>query len=94
VAAVKIRRRPGRPDGTVTTDQNEGSPLHVLSEEDGAWRITAGQNTLVLQRPCNDFTLSPKVQPFEPSQLMDQVMSPLSWPPKLFHACPTSVGFR
>ncbi|GGM71154.1 hypothetical protein GCM10011609_03530 [Lentzea pudingi] len=48
VAAVKIRQRPVRPDGTVITDQNEGSPLYIVSKEDGAWRIAAGQNTIVL----------------------------------------------
>ncbi|MCG8927898.1 SgcJ/EcaC family oxidoreductase [Lentzea sp. CC55] len=48
VAAVKIRQRPIRPDGTPLPDQNEGSPLYVLSKEDGEWRIAAGQNTIVL----------------------------------------------
>ncbi|WP_329792729.1 SgcJ/EcaC family oxidoreductase [Lentzea sp. DG1S-22] len=48
VAAVKIRQRPIRPDGTPLSGQNEGSPLHVLSEEDGEWRIAAGRNTIVL----------------------------------------------
>ncbi|MFD4669473.1 SgcJ/EcaC family oxidoreductase [Lentzea sp. NPDC058450] len=48
VAAVKIRQRPVRPDGTLITDENEGSPLYILSKEDGAWRIAAGQNTIVL----------------------------------------------
>lgn len=48
VAAVKIRQRPVKPDGSPITDQNEGSPLYVLSKEDDAWRIAAGQNTIVL----------------------------------------------
>ncbi|KOV82923.1 SgcJ/EcaC family oxidoreductase [Nocardia sp. NRRL S-836] len=48
VAAVKIRQRPVRPDGTPITGQNEGSPLYLLSKEDGEWRIAAGQNTIVL----------------------------------------------
>lgn len=48
VAAVKIRQRPIRPDGAPLPDQNEGSPLYVLSKEDGEWRIAAGQNTIVL----------------------------------------------
>ena len=48
VAAVKIRQRPIKPDGTPITDQNEGSPLYVQSKEDGEWRIVAGQNTVVL----------------------------------------------
>ena len=37
-------------------------------------------------RPCSDFTLSPKVQLFEPSQLIDQVIRPLR-PAEVFHAC-------
>ncbi|MFI6094512.1 SgcJ/EcaC family oxidoreductase [Lentzea sp. NPDC051213] len=48
VAAVKIRQRPVRLDGTPILDQNEGSPLYILSKEDGEWRIAAGQNTIVL----------------------------------------------
>lgn len=47
VAAVKIRQRPVRLDGT-PVDENEGSPLYVLSKEDGEWKIAAGQNTIVL----------------------------------------------
>ncbi|MFD4637460.1 SgcJ/EcaC family oxidoreductase [Lentzea sp. NPDC058436] len=48
VAAVKIRQRPVRPDGTLILDQNEGSPIYILSKEDEGWRIAAGQNTIVL----------------------------------------------
>lgn len=48
VAAVKIRQRPVKHDGTPITDQNEGSPLYILSKEDGEWKIAAGQNTVVL----------------------------------------------
>ena len=48
VAAVKIRQRPVRPDGTPLPNQNEGSPLYILSKEDEGWRIAAGQNTIVL----------------------------------------------
>jgi uncharacterized protein (TIGR02246 family) len=48
VAAVKIRQRPVKPDGTPDTEENEGSPLYVLSKEDGQWKIAAGQNTKVL----------------------------------------------
>lgn len=36
--------------------------------------------------------MSPKVQPFEPSQLIDQVMSPFSAPLKAFHDWPTRLG--
>ncbi|MFD9699703.1 SgcJ/EcaC family oxidoreductase [Lentzea sp. NPDC059081] len=48
VAAVKIRQRPVTPDGTALPEQNEGSPLYILSKEDGTWKIAAGQNTIVL----------------------------------------------
>lgn len=47
VAAVKVRQRRVAPDGSYL-DVAEGSPLYVLSREDGAWRIAAGQNTVVL----------------------------------------------
>ena len=47
VAAVKIRQRPVTPAGE-PLDQNEGSPLYILSKEHGDWRIAAGQNTIVL----------------------------------------------
>ncbi len=47
VAAVKIRQRPVTPAGE-PLDQNEGSPLYILSREDGEWRIAVGQNTIVL----------------------------------------------
>ncbi|MBB4889637.1 uncharacterized protein (TIGR02246 family) [Streptomyces netropsis] len=46
VAAVKVRQRyltgDGQPIG------NEGSPLYVMAKEDGQWRLTACQNTEVL----------------------------------------------
>lgn len=47
VAAVKIRQRRVTPEGSYL-DLAEGSPLYVLSKEDGSWRIAAGQNTVVL----------------------------------------------
>ena len=47
VAAVKIRQRRISPDGEYL-DVAEGSPLYVLSKEDGTWKIAAGQNTVVL----------------------------------------------
>jgi uncharacterized protein (TIGR02246 family) len=47
VAAVKIRQRRVSPDGEYL-DVAEGSPLYVLSKEDGGWLIAAGQNTVVL----------------------------------------------
>src|SRR5439155_1070423 len=46
------------------------------------------------QRPCRLRTLSPNVQPFEPSQLIDQVIRPFTAPPTLFHDCDTSDGVR
>ncbi|SDP33416.1 hypothetical protein [Lentzea jiangxiensis] len=45
---MKIRQRPIRSNGTPLPDQNERSPLYVLSKEDDEWRIAAGQNTIVL----------------------------------------------
>src|SRR5689334_12011380 len=47
VAAVKIRQRRVSPGGEYL-DVAEGSPLYVLSKEDGVWLIAAGQNTVVL----------------------------------------------
>lgn len=47
VAAVKIRQRRVSPEGEYL-DVAEGSPLYVLSKEDGEWLIAAGQNTVVL----------------------------------------------
>jgi len=44
------------------------------------------------QRPWRDLTLSPKVQPSEPSQLIDHVMSPFSAPPKAFQDWLTRLG--
>ncbi|WP_067864302.1 SgcJ/EcaC family oxidoreductase [Nocardia shimofusensis] len=44
VAAVKVRQRYYSPDGDPTS---EGSPMYVLSEEDGRWLLTANQNTPV-----------------------------------------------
>ncbi|MET7639510.1 SgcJ/EcaC family oxidoreductase [Streptomyces sp. NPDC005438] len=47
VAAVKVRQREfSRASGEYTGQ--EGSPLYVMSKEDGRWLLTAGQNTLVL----------------------------------------------
>src|SRR6185437_7600025 len=44
------------------------------------------------QRPSSPLTLFPNVQPNDPSQLIDQVISPLICPPTLFQACETSDG--
>jgi uncharacterized protein (TIGR02246 family) len=48
VVAVRVRQRPVTHTGQPIRGQNEGSPLYVMSKEDGEWRIVAGQNTTVL----------------------------------------------
>jgi hypothetical protein len=35
-------------DGQPIDGEREGSPLYVMSREDGEWRIVVGQNTTVL----------------------------------------------
>ncbi|GGR89377.1 hypothetical protein GCM10010169_37010 [Micromonospora fulviviridis] len=62
-----------------------GSHRRGLRRHPGlAHRVTRGPARLRgparPQRPWRDLTLSPKVQPFEPSQLTDQVISPLRPP--------------
>ncbi|WP_233576342.1 SgcJ/EcaC family oxidoreductase [Saccharopolyspora rhizosphaerae] len=47
VAAVKVRQRYLTPDGDPAGTESEGSPLYVMAEEDGHWRLAAGENTLV-----------------------------------------------
>ncbi|GAA4423985.1 SgcJ/EcaC family oxidoreductase [Actinokineospora soli] len=49
VAAVKVRQRPVNRDLEVLEDQNEGSPLYIMTKEDGRWLLSAGQNTIVLK---------------------------------------------
>lgn len=44
VAAVKVRQVYRNPDGT----EDVGTPLFVMAEEEGRWRLTACQNTGVL----------------------------------------------
>ena len=46
VAAVKVRQRYLTLDGEQIG--NEGTPLYVMSKEDGQWRLVACQNTEVL----------------------------------------------
>lgn len=48
VAAVKVRQRSVTLDGQPIEGQNEGTPLLVMSKEDGQWRLVACQNTEVL----------------------------------------------
>ncbi|MGK8489422.1 SgcJ/EcaC family oxidoreductase [Nocardia asiatica] len=45
VAAVKVRQRYFTPDGVL---DSEGSPMHVMSKEEGRWMLTANQNTPVV----------------------------------------------
>ncbi|WP_018349368.1 SgcJ/EcaC family oxidoreductase [Longispora albida] len=45
VAAVKVRQRYFSPEGELLTDMGEGTPMYVMSKEDGQWRLTANQNT-------------------------------------------------
>ncbi|MEU7141168.1 SgcJ/EcaC family oxidoreductase [Nocardia sp. NPDC046473] len=44
VAAVKVRQRYLTNDGELT---GEGSPMYVMSKENGRWLLTANQNTVV-----------------------------------------------
>ncbi|MBF6338438.1 SgcJ/EcaC family oxidoreductase [Nocardia abscessus] len=45
VAAVKVRQRYFTPDGALAS---EGTPMYVMSKEDGRWLLTANQNTPVV----------------------------------------------
>ena len=47
VAAVKVRQRQVSLAGEPLADEPEGSPLYVMTREDGRWLLTVGQNTLV-----------------------------------------------
>ncbi|GAA4007519.1 SgcJ/EcaC family oxidoreductase [Streptomyces sp. NBC_01352] len=47
VAAVKVRAQYRTPDGEPLG--NPGSPMYVMSKEDGEWRLTACQNTEVFE---------------------------------------------
>ena len=47
VAAVKVRQRYFSLDGEPVTALGEGTPMYVMSKEDGKWRLTASQNTAV-----------------------------------------------
>lgn len=48
VAAVKVRQRYFSSDGELLTDQGEGTPMYVMSKQDGRWLLTANQNTGVV----------------------------------------------
>jgi uncharacterized protein (TIGR02246 family) len=45
VAAVKVRQRYFTPEGAL---DSEGTPMYVMSKEDGRWLLTANQNTPVV----------------------------------------------
>ena len=47
VAAVKVRQRYFSPEGDLVTELGEGTPMYVMSKEDGQWQLTANQNTAV-----------------------------------------------
>jgi uncharacterized protein (TIGR02246 family) len=47
VAAVKVRQRYFSPEGDPMTELGEGTPMYVMSKEDGQWWLTANQNTAV-----------------------------------------------
>lgn len=47
VAAVKVRQRYFSPEGELVTELGEGTPMYVMSKEDGQWRLTANQNTAI-----------------------------------------------
>ncbi len=47
VAAVKVRQQYVTLSGEPIEGAPLGSPLYVMSREDGQWRIVAAQNTLV-----------------------------------------------
>ena len=48
VAAVKVRQRQVTLDGRPLEGADEGTPLLVMSKEDGRWLLVACQNTQVL----------------------------------------------
>ncbi len=47
VAAVKVRQRYFTPAGEPVSEQGEGTPMYVMSKENGRWRLAACQNTAV-----------------------------------------------
>jgi uncharacterized protein (TIGR02246 family) len=47
VAAVKVRQRYFSAAGEPVADLGEGTPMYVMSKEEGQWRLTANQNTAV-----------------------------------------------
>jgi uncharacterized protein (TIGR02246 family) len=47
VAAVKVRQRYYSLEGELATELGEGTPMYVMSKEEGQWHLTANQNTAV-----------------------------------------------
>ncbi|MEU4547539.1 hypothetical protein [Nonomuraea dietziae] len=47
MAAVNVRQRPVRLDGTIE-DQPEGRPFSILTKDDGEGKIAAARNTQVV----------------------------------------------
>jgi uncharacterized protein (TIGR02246 family) len=47
VAAVKVHQRYFSPEGEPVTELGEGTPMYVMSKEEGQWLLTANQNTAV-----------------------------------------------
>lgn len=47
VAAVKVRQRYFSPEGKLVSELGEGTPMYVMSKENGRWCLTASQNTAV-----------------------------------------------
>lgn len=45
VAAVKVRQVYASDEGVPVEEDGEGTPLYVMSKEEGDWRLTACQNT-------------------------------------------------
>ena len=49
VAAVKVRQLYASTNGQPSDEEGEGTPLLVMSKEDGQWCLVACQNTGVLE---------------------------------------------
>ncbi|WP_370618013.1 SgcJ/EcaC family oxidoreductase [Mumia sp. Pv 4-285] len=48
VAAVKVRQSVERRDGKADGEAYEGSPMYVMTKDDGRWLLAANQNTVVV----------------------------------------------
>ena len=53
VAAVKVRQRYFSPEGELVSELGEGTPMYVMSKENGKWCLTANQNTAVAADDAN-----------------------------------------